>query len=190
MHPIGTQALSAFDTAAIVGELKDRQEVIDALHRFGLGLDPQDRELLASALAADAGLDYRSVAAMWGADHPLMVGRHTIVNLLLSTFAGRVDTTHTVTNPRAQVDGDTARLAALVQVHHLLKVDRDQHALLTNRYTVDLTREGAHWVMHRIHIDTAWYTGDPAAIFSRWKRPPAVNEAVFVARLLPTPRFG
>ncbi|WP_219415694.1 hypothetical protein [Pseudonocardia nigra] len=61
MYPTGDQALSARGAAAVVRELKDREEVIDALYRFGLGLDLQDRHLLVSALAADAELDARSV---------------------------------------------------------------------------------------------------------------------------------
>jgi hypothetical protein len=167
MHPIDDQAPAAPDPAAIVGELKDRQEVLDPLYRFGLGLDLQDRHLLSSALAADAELDPRQAAAKWGAYLPLMVGRDTIVNLLLDTFITRVHTTHMVTNPLAQVDGDTARLTAMVQTQHLLRADHDRHTLLNNRYTVALARDRARWVMHRIHIDTIWYTGDPAAIFCR-----------------------
>ncbi|MEU7901193.1 hypothetical protein AB0B45_51280 [Nonomuraea sp. NPDC049152] len=55
--------MSARDTAVIVGQLKDREEAIDALYRVGLGLDLRDTQLLASALAADAELDSRSAAA-------------------------------------------------------------------------------------------------------------------------------
>ncbi|MDL4776752.1 MULTISPECIES: nuclear transport factor 2 family protein [Thermomonosporaceae] len=164
MHLTRDQALPARDAAAIACELKDREEVVDALYRFAQGLDLQDRQLLASALAADAELDSRSAAAKWGAYSPLMIGRDTIVNLLLGLIIDRVDTTHVVTNPRVQVDGDTARFTAMVQAKYLLRADHDRHALLTNRYTLDLARDGAHWVMHRVHIETAWYTGDPADV--------------------------
>jgi hypothetical protein len=167
MHPIDDQPLSALDPAAIVGKLKARQEVLDALYRFGLGLDLQDRRLLSSALAADAELDARPAASKWGAYLPVMVGRDTIVNLLLAMFAGRVDATHMVADPRVQMDGDTARLTAMVQTQHLLRAEHSRHAMLNNRYAVDLVRDGARWVMHRMHVDTVWYTGDPTAILRR-----------------------
>jgi hypothetical protein len=76
-----------------------------------------------------------------------------------------VDTTHQVTNPRILIEGDTARLTALVEAQHLLTADRSTHALLKNPYDVELIRDGERWVMRRIRIDNLWYTGDPTAIF-------------------------
>ena len=146
-------------------DLHDRVEIVDALYRFGLGQDLKDRELFASSFAADAELDFRPAAARWGAEPPLMTGRDTIVDTILTLFDGRVDTTHQVTNPRVTVDGDTARLTAMVEAQHLLSADHATHALLKNRYDVTLVRDGDRWVMRRVRIENAWYTGDPVAIF-------------------------
>jgi hypothetical protein len=147
-------------------DLHDRAEIVDALYRFGLGQDLKDRELFASSFAADAELDFRPAAARWGAEPPLMTGRDTIVDTILALFDGRVDTTHQVTNERVTVDGDTAHLTALVEAQHLLSADHATHALLKNRYDVDLVREGDRWVMRRVVIKNAWYAGDPITIFS------------------------
>jgi hypothetical protein len=139
MYVIDERALSATaagGTDPLLRELRDGVEIVDALYRFGLGQDLKDRELLASAFAADAELDFRPAAARWGGHPPVMSGRDTIVTSILSMFSGRVDTTHQVTNPRVAVDGDNARLTA---------------------------RE--RWVIQRLRIDNAWYTGDPLAIF-------------------------
>ncbi|HEY3464221.1 MAG TPA: nuclear transport factor 2 family protein [Amycolatopsis sp.] len=144
---------------------QDRVEIIDALYRFGLGQDLKDRELFASSFAADAELDFRPAAARWGAHPPLMTGRDAIVDTILAMFDGRVDTTHQVTNPRVTLDGDTARLTALVEAQHLLSADHGTHALLKNRYDVELVRDGDRWVMRKVVIENAWYTGDPVAIF-------------------------
>jgi hypothetical protein len=138
------------DGAAVVRELRDRVE---------------DRDLFASAFTADAELDFGPAAAKWGANPPPMSGRDAIVTTVLGLFAGRVDTTHQVTNPRVAVDGDTARLTALVEAQHLLTADHDVFALLKNPYDVELTRDGARWLIRRVRIDNAWFTGDPAAIF-------------------------
>jgi hypothetical protein len=150
----------------VVRELRDRVEVLDALYRFALGQDLKDRTLFASAFAEDAELDFRPAAAKWGARPPLMSGRDTIVTTILGMFTGRIDTTHQVTNPRVAVDGDTARLTALVEAQHLLTADHSVFALLKNPYDVDLVRDGERWVVRHLRIDNAWFTGDPATIFN------------------------
>lgn len=155
----------AHDLAAAVAELRDRTEITDALHRFGLGQDLKDKDLFASAFAADAELDFRPAASKWGAEPPLMSGRDTIVTTILAMFTGRVDTTHQLTDVRIAVDGDTARLTALVEAQHLLVADPGTHALLKNPYDVELIRDGDRWVIRRLRIDNTWYTGEPAAIF-------------------------
>lgn len=160
-----TQALAAVDNDAAIRELADRAECIDALYRFGLGQDLSDRDLFASSFASDAELDFRPTAAKWGAQVPLMTGRDSIVETILTMFADRIDTTHVVTNPRVRIDGDTARLTAIVQAQHLLQKDHDQYALLTNRYDVELVRDGRRWLMRRILIENVWYIGEPTAIF-------------------------
>ncbi|MBQ0916629.1 nuclear transport factor 2 family protein [Streptomyces sp. RM99] len=156
---------SAHDTSAALRELRDRAETTDALYRFGLGQDLKDKELFASAFAVDAELDFRPAASKWGAKPPLMSGRDTIVTTILALFTGRVDTTHQVTNTRITVDGDTARLTALVEAQHLLIADPATHALLKNPYDVDLVRDGDRWVIRRLRIDNTWYAGQPTAIF-------------------------
>ncbi|GAA2274357.1 nuclear transport factor 2 family protein [Nonomuraea roseoviolacea subsp. roseoviolacea] len=167
MYVTSAQALSAsaHDPAAVVRELRDRAEIVDALYRFGLGQDLKDKELFASAFAADAELDFRPAAAKWGGRPPLMRGRDAIVSTILALFADRVDTTHQVTNPRVAVDGDTARLTALVEAQHLLTADHGTFALLKNPYDVELIRDGGRWGVRRMTIDNAWYTGNPVAIF-------------------------
>jgi hypothetical protein len=159
MYVTTHQALSAEDG------LRDRTEVIDALYRFGLGQDLHDRELFASAFSADVELDFRPAAAKAGIESDLMTGRDTIVDTIFGLFADRVDTTHVVTNPRVRVDGDTARLTAIVEAQHLLKADHTRHALLKNLFDTELVRDGARWTMRRIRIDNVWYTGEPKAIF-------------------------
>ncbi|GAA1531360.1 nuclear transport factor 2 family protein [Actinomadura kijaniata] len=144
---------------------RDRVEAIDALYRFALGQDLKDAELFGSAFTADATLDFRPAAARWGAEPPVMTGRDAIVTTILGSFTGRVDTTHQVANPRVAVDGDTARLTALVEAQHLLTADHSAHALLKNLYDVELVRDGDRWLMRHVRIANIWYTGDPGAVF-------------------------
>jgi hypothetical protein len=113
-----------------------------------------------------AELDFRPAAAKWGARPPVMSGRDTIVTTIRGMFTGRVHTTHQVTNPRIAIDADTARLTALVEAQHLLATDSAVFALLKNPYDVELVRDGERWVIRRMRIDNAWFTGDPTAIFT------------------------
>ncbi|MEU4217418.1 nuclear transport factor 2 family protein [Actinoplanes sp. NPDC026623] len=162
MYVTDDRALSAGATQA---DLRDRIEIIDALYRFGLGQDLADRDLFASAFVESAELDFRPAASRWGADVPVMTGRDAIVDTILAMFAGRVDTTHVVTNPRVRIDGDRACLTAIVEAQHLLTADHTVHVLLKNRYDVALVRDRERWAVQRIIIENVWYTGDPAAIF-------------------------
>lgn len=159
MHVIRDHALGLDDP-------RDHLEIVDALYRFGLGQDLPDRTLFASAFTVDAELDFRPAAARWGGEPPLMTGRDAIVDTILAGFAGRVTTTHQVTNPRVAVDGDTATMTALVEAQHVLTADPETFALLKNRYAVRLTRDGARWLMRHVHIENVWHLGKPTAIFS------------------------
>lgn len=162
----GHQALSAtHDSPAVLAELRDRAEIVDALLRFALGQDRKDRDLLASAFADDAELDFRPAASKWGAAPPVMRGRDTIADTILGMFTGRVDTTHQVTNARVDVLGDRAELTALVEAQHLLTSDPGTHALLKNPYDVQLVRDGDRWLIRRMRIENTWLVGDPQAIF-------------------------
>jgi hypothetical protein len=152
----------AFGAGDQLARVIDREEVIDALYRFGLGQDLRDRELFASAFAADAVVDFRPAATKAGLDIPLMEGRDTIVDIILNPD-NRIDT-HVVSNARVELDGDTARLTAIVEAQHLPKDDHSRHALLKNVYAVDAVRDGGRWVMRHVHIDNVWYTGDPRVI--------------------------
>lgn len=60
-------------------------------------------------------MDFRPAAAKWGAKLPLVSERYAVVTTILSMFTGRVDTNHQVTSPLIAINGDTARLPALVE---------------------------------------------------------------------------
>lgn len=165
MHVTDPHAVAATTAAAVVAQLRDRAEIADALYRYGLGLDLGDADLFASAFAPGAELDFRPAAARWGGHPPLLSGRDTITTMVLGGFTGRVATTHQAGNERISLDGDTARLTALVEAQHLLLADRSVRALLKNRYDLALVRDDPGWVIATMRIDNLWYAGDPVAIF-------------------------
>lgn len=137
----------------------DKLAVVEALYRFAAGIDLRDTALLASAFAADAVSDFRPAAAKAGFEYPVVEGRDTIVTALSTSLTG-LDTTHSVSNPRVSLDGDKARLDALVEAQHVPVSDASKHYLMKNRYDVELVREGDLWVIQRVTIDNIWRSGD------------------------------
>lgn len=145
-------------------ETADKLSVVETLYRFAAGIDLQDSVLLASAFAENAVSDFRPAAAKAGFEYPVLEGRDIIV-AALSGALSHVDTTHSVSNPRASVDGDKAHLDALVEAQHVLKSDPSRHYLMKNRYDVEMVRQGEVWLIERVTVDNVWRTGDLSALF-------------------------
>lgn len=137
--------------------------VIDTLHRFAAGIDLKDSTLLASAFTPDAVSDFRPAAAKAGFEYPVLEGRDTIVGALSGALS-QLDTTHSVSNPRVTLNGDIARLDALVEAQHVPQSDPSRHYLMKNRYDVDLVQEEGVWLIQRVTVDNVWRSGDPAVL--------------------------
>lgn len=141
----------------------DKLAVAEALYRFAAGIDLKDADLLASAFAADAISDFRPAASKAGFDYPVLEGRDTIVTALTGSLK-TLDTTHSVANPRVAIEGDNARLDALVEAQHVPSSDPSRHYLMKNRYDVELARLEDGWVIQRVTIDNIWRSGDPSVL--------------------------
>lgn len=144
----------------------DRTEIIDALYRFGAGQDLADKELFMSAWAADAELDFVQPAKRLGVDLPPFKGRDTITASIMGATAN-LNTTHTVTNPRVEINGDRAKLFALVEAQHLPKGDHSRNLLLKNFYWCQLVREGGVWKISHMRIENVWFKGDQQVLFPK-----------------------
>jgi hypothetical protein len=107
--------------------------------------------------------DFRPAGAKAGFEYPVIEGRDVIVTAL-STLLRSVDTTHSVSNPRVTIDGDTARMDVLMEAQHVLRSDPSRFYMMKNRYDVELTRSGDFWVIARNTVDNVWRSGDPAVL--------------------------
>jgi hypothetical protein len=155
--------ITATDEAAIAAELADRIEIVDAVLRFGAGQDYATREVYESAFTEDGVIDFVQPGEVFGYTFPLLEGRETIMELAYPSTQGLV-TTHTLTNPRISIEGDEAKLWALVEAQHVNPDDR-RHLLLKNIYEVDLRREQPGWRISRMRIENLWHDGDPTVLF-------------------------
>jgi hypothetical protein len=142
----------------------DRYEVADALHRYAFGLDHNDADSLASALTEDCVLDFRRADNKLQLGFQLITGRQAILDSVLPLI-GPLDTSHTVTNLRIEISGDSATLSAYVMSQHFMPREGSrrgaENALLMNRYNCELVRDGQRWRFKGITIDNAWSQGDP-----------------------------
>lgn len=141
----------------------DKQSVLEALYRFAAGIDLRDRALLASAFAENAISDFRPAAAKAGFEYPVLQGRDIIVEALASSLS-QVDTTHSISNPRVRIDGDSASVDLLVEAQHVSRDDPGSHHLMKNRYDVALSRKGDVWVIEQVIVDNVWRTGNPRVL--------------------------
>ncbi|WP_072806169.1 nuclear transport factor 2 family protein [Rhodococcoides yunnanense] len=143
--------------------LTDKLAVVETLYRYAAGLDLRDKDLLSSAFAEGGVADFGPATRKAGHEYPPIEGRETIATALLASL-DHLDTTHSVSNPRVSIDGDTAHLEGIVACQHLPKGDHSRHVLMTNRYDVDLARSGDVWVISRVTVDNAWTEGDPTVL--------------------------
>ena len=141
----------------------DKLAIAEALYRYAAGIDLRDKELFASALTEDAVSDFRPAAAKARFEYPVIEGRGVLVEAISKSLSS-LDTTHTVSNPRVSIDGDVARMEALVEAQHVPRSDSTRHYLMKNRYDVDLVRSGNDWLIKRIVVDNVWRSGDPTVL--------------------------
>jgi hypothetical protein len=151
-----------------VRTITDRAEIADALYRYAAGLDFGDAALLESALTDDATVDLTSATAKLGLDFPALTPRDVVVSALASAV-GPLDTSHSITNIRIDITGDTATARCYAQANHYLpgdgpRPDRTRHALMMNRYDAEMARDGERWRIRRLQIDCAWFEGDPLVL--------------------------
>ncbi|MGM9484848.1 nuclear transport factor 2 family protein [Roseateles sp. NT4] len=128
-----TAASQASQLTQRIAAIEDTRAVIDALYRFGTGQDLRDADLFRSAWAAQAELDFVQPASRLGVKLTPFRGRANIVQSIMSAVSG-LTTSHTVTNPRVTLEGDTAKLFALVEAQHLPKGDHSRNLMLKNFY--------------------------------------------------------
>ncbi|MFD6274240.1 nuclear transport factor 2 family protein [Streptomyces sp. NPDC060209] len=155
--------MSTTDSSTSPTATADKLAVVETLYRYAAGLDLRDKDLLASAFADDAVADFGPATKKAGQEYPPVQGRETIAAALSGSLS-HLDTTHSLSNPRVSLDGDMAKLEAIMACQHLPREDHSRHVLMTNRYDVELVRSGDVWVIQRVTVDNAWTEGDPTVL--------------------------
>ncbi|GAB5379088.1 MAG: hypothetical protein Alis3KO_10760 [Aliiglaciecola sp.] len=155
---------NAYSFAANAGSVKtsaDAQthvEIVDALIRFTNGMDTDNGDLIASAFTEQGVADFTPAAKKVGMQFPVLTGKQTIVSALVP-FAANYTTSHSVTNTRAEVNGDVANLYALVEANHLPLNDNNSYYMMKNQYWMSLKKEDGVWRISQMTIENLWSQG-------------------------------
>jgi hypothetical protein len=137
--------------------------VLDALYRFGAGVDTNDKKLLETAFSKDAVVDFSPCGRKMGIDFSSLTGVETIVQFLGASAITQI-TSHVITNGRVQLTGNAAKLQALVDATHILRRDDSQRCQMRNWYAAELVEVEDRWRIRRLTIDSIWFNGDPQVL--------------------------
>lgn len=146
-----------------IQETADKLAVVETLYRFAAGLDQRNDDLLSSAFASDAVSDFRPAGKKAGFEYPVLEGRETIISALRASLS-KIDTTHSISNPRVSINGHEAIIDVLVEAQHLPSQDHSRYYMMKNRYDVRMIREDNVWVIKHVIIDNVWRMGDPSVL--------------------------
>lgn len=125
------------ETAALLREMKDRQDIYDCLMRYCRGIDRLDRELLLSAYHPDAADDHGSFVgtAEGFADYAFTLHTHH-----------QQRTQHHITNHICEIEGDVAH-AESYYIFRSLNTQPPLHTTASGRYLDRLERRGGRWAI-------------------------------------------
>ncbi|KAL6245301.1 hypothetical protein RBB50_008076 [Rhinocladiella similis] len=146
------------------GGLTDREAAIDAIIRFVCSLDNGESELCASAFTEDVvvTLNFSKI----GTHYDPVVGRDNVVNIMMKQVGKPLDTTHSATNVRCTVTGDSADLTTCVLAQHFRggegpSPEFQDYYFFGNQYKTTLVRAGDLWRVKTLEITPAWTQGNP-----------------------------
>lgn len=143
-----------------MSDIEDRLEIMDLLARYGAGLDARDWLLWRSVFTDRALFDLSS----WSDETPQRVETDRVVKVQSRLFAEFDVTQHLISNFRITLDGDSARVIAVMRAEHWIRIAPESAA--TKRYTMfgyyddRLLRIGDQWKIDEMHLEVTNTEGD------------------------------
>jgi hypothetical protein len=145
----------------------DERAVAETVYRYALGVDSRDWALYRAQFADRVRVDFSSHFGQ-----PIVeLDADDWVAAVRPGFERLHATQHLMTNPLADVTGDTARIRMYVQATHVLD-PTDPASIFTvgGCYDDELVRRGAQWALTSVRLTVLWHTGDPS-IMDAARRP-------------------
>ena len=140
--------------------LQDRLDIMELIARYGAGLDARDWELWRAVFTDNTLFDLSS----WSGQEPRRDDTDRVVRAQARIFAELEVTQHLMSNFRITVDGDSARVTAVMRAEHWLTVVPPNED--TKRYTMfgyyddRLLRVDDHWKIDEMHLNVTKTEGE------------------------------
>ena len=138
----------------------DKLDVAETLYRYATGVDRRDWSLLRSAFADTVIFDFASYAP---GRLPQTMSADSWVAGIVPQFTGLNATQHSMTNPLAAVDGNSATITMYVRAHHVYDPnDPMSWYTVGGYYDNTLIRADGRWLLTGVRLAVTWRAGDPA----------------------------
>ena len=139
--------------AAMVRELRDRDQIARLIRTYARGIDTRDWELVRSCFAPDAMVEgSRTTAPL----DPYLADLRPGVEYFPTTM-------HFMGNQLVEVDGDVGQIETYAVAYHWKAVPagapHDENLVVGVRYHDTVARQGDGWVITKRHTDPDWRTG-------------------------------
>ena len=133
--------------------------VAETVYRYATGVDRRDWALYRSLFADTVAIDFSS----YDSDLPLrQMSADEWVAGLVPLFTGLAATQHSMTNPLATIDGDTAVITMYVQAHHVFDpTDAASWYTIGGYYEDTLARVNGRWLLTGVRLTVTWRAGEP-----------------------------
>ena len=133
--------------------------VAETVYRYATGVDRRDWALYRSLFADTVAIDFSS----YDSDLPLrQMSADEWVAEVVPVFTGLAATQHSMTNPLAIIDGNTAAITMYVQAHHVFDpTDAASWYTIGGYYEDTLARVNGRWLLTGVRLTVTWRAGEP-----------------------------
>ena len=140
-------------------DASDELAVAQTVYRYATGVDRRDWTLYRSLFAEVVTFDFSSYSP---ASPPRRMSADEWVAGLVPLFTGLAATQHSMTNPLARIDRDTAAITMYVHAHHVFDpTDAASWFTIGGYYDDTLARVDGHWLLTGVRLTVTWRAGDP-----------------------------
>ena len=140
-------------------DASDKLAVAETVYRYATGIDHRDWVLYRSLFTDTVTVDFSSYRPELP---PRQMSADTWVAGLVPLFTGLAVTQHSMTNPLATVDGETAAITMYLQARHVFDpTDAASWYTIGGYYEDELARVDGRWLLTRVRLTVTWRAGDP-----------------------------
>jgi len=140
-------------------DASDKLAVAETVYSYATGVDRRDCALYRSLFADTVTIDFSSYSPEL---RPRQMSADAWVAGMVPLFTGLAATQHSMTNPLATIDGDSAAITMYVQAHHVFDpTDVAAWYTIGGYYEDALARIGSRWLLTGVRLTVTWRAGDP-----------------------------